>query len=391
MTQPLINPRAVFFIVLVATRAGLAADPQRVDVVDAPDGGIQPQAVADSKGGVHLVYLKGDPAKSDVYYARAEPGETSFSRPIRVNGEHGSAIAVGTIRGAQLAVGRTGRVHVAWNGSGQGKVKNPNGGAPMLYARLNDSGAAFEPERNLMTRTNGLDGGGSVAADGDGRVFVAWHGRTSDALGGERARQFFVARSDDDGKTFAHEMPAVDRATGACACCGTRAFVDRRGGLLALYRAATDDVERGMILVASRDHGAHFEEKPLQPWRISTCPMSSESLAEGPGGILAGWETAGRVYFATIDREGLRSTNPISPPGDAAGQKHPALAANERGETIVVWTEGTGWQRGGDLAWQVYDADGKLTETRGRRPHAIPVWGLATVVARADGSFVIIH
>jgi hypothetical protein len=38
----------------------------------------------------------------------------------------------------------------------------------MLYSRSNDSGTAFEPERNLMTRTFGLDGGGIIAADSTG-------------------------------------------------------------------------------------------------------------------------------------------------------------------------------------------------------------------------------
>ena len=35
----------------------------------------------------------------------------------------------------------------------------------MLFARLDDDGTAFETQRNLMTYTQGLDGGGSVAAD----------------------------------------------------------------------------------------------------------------------------------------------------------------------------------------------------------------------------------
>jgi hypothetical protein len=34
-----------------------------------------------------------------------------------VNHIDGSAIATGTVRGAQIAVGAKGRVHVAWNGS----------------------------------------------------------------------------------------------------------------------------------------------------------------------------------------------------------------------------------------------------------------------------------
>jgi hypothetical protein len=385
-----IETKALFLLVLFATSAASAAGPRHVAVVETPEGGIQPQAVVDSRGAVHLIYLKGSPS-SDLFYARAEPGEETFSRPIRVNSQEGSAIAAGTIRGAQIALGRKGRIHVAWNGSGEGKSENPNGGAPMLYARLNDAGTAFEPERNLMTYTNGLDGGGTVAADGDGRVFVAWHGRTKDAVGGERARRFFVAQSDDDGNTFAPEQPALDRATGACACCGTRAFVDRRGDVLALYRAATDDIERDIILVASRDHGAHFEGKSLHPWRINICPMSSEAFAEGPAGVLAGWETAGQVFFSKINPKTLESTAPVAPPGVAKARKHPALAVNRRGETILLWTEDTGWQRGGALAWQVFDADGKPTDEKGLIANGIPVWGLATVVARTDGGFMVIH
>jgi hypothetical protein len=47
----------------------------------------------------------------------------------------------------------------------------------MLYARLNDGRTAFEAQRNVMQFAAGLDGGGTVAADSQGRVFVAWHGQ----------------------------------------------------------------------------------------------------------------------------------------------------------------------------------------------------------------------
>lgn len=107
----------------------------------APDGSLQPQALVDASGVLHLAYLKGDPRACDVFYTRRAAGTTNFSAPLRVNSEPGSAIAIGTIRGAQLALGRNGRVHVAWNGSG---VQKSGRGAPMLYARLNDAHTAFE-------------------------------------------------------------------------------------------------------------------------------------------------------------------------------------------------------------------------------------------------------
>ncbi|MEO7649520.1 MAG: hypothetical protein ABIZ80_03565, partial [Bryobacteraceae bacterium] len=99
-----------------------------------------------------------------------------------MNSQPGSAIAVGTIRGAQLALGRNGRVHVARNGSMAAEPKgttNPDSGkpgVPMLYAGLDNGGKAFERQRNLMTLSFGLDGGGSIAAGHAGNVYVAWHG-----------------------------------------------------------------------------------------------------------------------------------------------------------------------------------------------------------------------
>src|SRR5262245_40822652 len=93
------------------------ADEPRVTLLKTPHEGIQPQALTDDKGVVHLLFFKGDPKAGDLFYARRDAGAREFGRPIRVNSQAGSAIAVGTIRGGQLALGKNGRVHVAWNGS----------------------------------------------------------------------------------------------------------------------------------------------------------------------------------------------------------------------------------------------------------------------------------
>jgi hypothetical protein len=339
---------------------------------------------------IHLVYFQGEPGGGDLFYVRADSGREGegFSRPIRVNREPGAAIAIGTIRGGQLALGRNGRVHVAWNGT---KKTAGHEGSPMLYARLNQAGTSFEPQRDLMRRTGALDGGGTVAADSEGNVYVAWHGRTPDAPDGEQGRRFWVARSRDDGATFTPEEPAFDQDTGACGCCGARAFADSSGTVYALYRAATRNVDRDMVLLISRDHGRTFQGGPIHRWHSFACPMSSETLAEGRSGVLAAWETRGQVYYARINPRTRMPSLPVSPPGDSEGRKHPAVASNARGETILVWTEGTGWQKGGALAWQVFDPSDRPTSASGRIDRGIPVWGLATVVARPDGGFTIIH
>jgi hypothetical protein len=365
-----------------------AAEP--VKLLKTPGEGIQPQAAVDGKGTIHLVYFQGKPSAGDIFYTHLDAGQEAFTAPVKVNSQPGSAVAAGTIRGARIAVGRDRRVHIAWNGSGEAKPRSAHDSSPMLYTRSNADRTAFEPQRNLMRQTSELDGGGSLAADDAGNVYLAWHGRTEQSRKGEMGRRMWIAKSTDDGATFSAEAPAFDKETGACGCCGTQALADKRGTVYVLYRAATDSVGRDMYLLTSRDRGARFEGANIHPWRFNACPMSSESLFEDQSGVLAAWETEQRVYFARIDPETGKISRPISPPG-GGGRKHPSVASNSKGETILAWTEGTGWQKGGALAWQVFDRSGRPTETKGRVEAGIPVWGLPTLVARPDGSFLIIH
>jgi hypothetical protein len=118
--------------------------------------------------------------------------------------------------------------------------------------------------------------------------------------------------------------------------------------------------------------------------------MSTMDLVEGLSGVVAAWETDGQIYFAAAKPGTTEFTEPRAAPGDAKDRKHPAMAFNARGELILAWTEGTGWERGGALAWQVFDKTGNPTDGKGRVDGGIPVWGLPTVVA-TDKGFTIIH
>jgi len=282
-------------------------------------------------------------------YARTSSGAAEFSEPIRVNSKPGSAMAIGSVRGPQLAIGRNGRVHVAWMGA---HPEGPEKTLPMLYTRLNDAGTAFEPERNVMQFAAGLDGGASVAADNFGNVYVVWHANPQND--GEAHRRVWVARSRDDGKTFAREIPADPpiggKPTGACGCCGMRALTGEDGTLYILYRAATDEIHRDMILLASWDHGQHFVADRVAAWQLNACPMSTDFIARTPSGILIAWETAGQVFYARVAPGSDTISRVVAPPGPAGDRKHPVVISNSRGETLLAWTDGTAWQRGGTVA-----------------------------------------
>lgn len=381
--------RALTVTAIAGTVFAGASPPPTVTLVRLPTGGIQPQVAVDSGGVVHVVYFAGEPGHGDLFYATVTDAAT-FSTPVQVNSEPGSAIATGTVRGAQLAAGRNGRVHVAWNGSGRATPKAAAGSTPMLYSGFDPQRRAFEPQRNLLQFAVGLDGGGAIAADGNGRVFVAWHAGGPDSKG-EGDRRVWVAISTNDGRTFTKEQPASDVSTGACGCCGMDGLIDRRGSLYFLYRSARDVMNRDTYLLASTDSARSFTSTRLQEWNIGACPMSTFALTESSDGVFAAWETAGQVQFARVS--GANTTagvNRVEMPGHARNRRHPALAANARGDVLLAWSEGTAWQRGGAVVWQVFDRNGRPTAESGRAP-GVPVWGLVAAYARRDGGFSLIY
>jgi hypothetical protein len=388
MKAALICLLAVFAL---GVASGSSREPQ-ISVARVPHGGIQPQAVMDKTGTLHLLYYTGDPSHGDLFYVKSNDAGATWSKPLRVNSRPGTAIATGTIRGGQMALGKDGIVHVAWNGSSQADLKsvlNPESGKPgdpMLYSRMNNSRTAFEPERNLMTHTFGLDGGGTIAADATGHVFVAWHGKAPGAPAGEAGRQVWIAESNDNGRTFAAEEPAWNTPTGACGCCGMAMFSDSKGDKRILYRSATQNVHRDVYLLTSSAGSPHYEGRKLHPWTINACPMTSMYFAEGAGKVEGAWETSGEVFFENLT---AAKDLPVSAGGEAKGRKHPRLAIAPNGDTLMAWAKATGWGRGGSLAWQLYDAGGKsLGEPR--EVPGLPAFSFGAVVAAKSG-FVVLY
>lgn len=369
--------------------AVLAFATPQVHLIRTPHGGLQPQAAVDQHGTVHLIYYSGDDRAGDIFYVRQKADESSFSKPIRVNSEPGSAIAAGTIRGAQVALGKNGRVHVVWNGS-KPAAQGTHEGAPLWYARLTDAGNAFEAQRDLITFAAGLDGGSSVAADSAGNVYVTWHAPAPNAPKGEAGRAVFVARSTDDGRTFGAERQISAQGAGVCPCCGMRAFADQDGMVYVLYRMASDVLKRDAVLLVSRDRGETFSMVHSHAWRIAACPMSSASLAAGPAATLAAWETDGQIHGALVNGKSGSILTTLTPAPGNEKRKHPFATSNVRGEMLLVWTEGTGWQKGGSLAWQIYDRKGAALGESGKQS-GVPVWSFASAFAKPNGDFVIVY
>lgn len=383
------RPAALF---LLPVMLALAAPPPdaggvpRVAVIQTPDQGIQPQTVVDAHGVIHLVYFKGEPSGGDLYYAKliAAGGGIKPSGPdVRLNSVAGSALATGTVRGGQIALGRNGIVHVAWHGS---KAVDDSGSPhpPVWYARSTD-GTHFDAQRVLSGPISGIDGS-TVAADGNGRVSVAWHGLGTSP--GEGGRTVYLANSTNDGASFAPAAPATDAPVGACGCCGLKAMFDRGGALNVLYRAATDGKHRDTTWLTIRDR-ASTPPVRVHPWELEACPMSTYALADAGRQVAAAWETAQQIYSATLD-PATGSVGGLTAAPGMGSRKHPSIAVNAAGDRLLAWTEGTAWKRGGTFAWRITNAAGaELASAADAGP--VPVWGLVSAVAMPDGSFVIVR
>jgi hypothetical protein len=386
----LLNTLFIFSLAMTLSAAEEIVGTSRV-----PNNGIQPQIFVASSKVVHLIYYKGNANNGNLFYSTRDKKEGAFSKGIQVNSQGGSAIAIGTIRGTNMAVTSKGVLHIVWNGSSKAQPKgpldpfinkdNPNNGTPLLYARLEKGAKAFTKQKNLLQSTFGLDGGASVGAD-DKNVYVVWHAATKGSGKGEKGRSVWISASEDGGKTFSKDRVIYKSKKGICACCGMDTIFSPSGKLWTIFRNVGSS-GRDMVLLSSTGKGKKIKlkAKRIDTWKTRQCPMSSTQLFALKKEVYLTWENKGQVFFKKASKG-----KPIAVPGNANGRKHPRIAVNSKGLVLVAWTEGTGWKRGGSLHWQVFDTKGKPTKFKGEKG-GIPVWSFPAVYVRPNDEFMILY
>jgi len=165
-------------------------------------------------------------------------------------------------------------------------------------------------------------------------------------------------------------------------------MVDDQGSFYVSYRSAGEKIHRDMVLLKSTDGAQSFLSETVDEWMLRACPVSITTIAGGPRGPVVAWETKGQVFFAYVNN----LAEVISAPGDSVKRrKNPAAAINKEGKILLAWAEGNSWQSGGQLLWQIFNAEGKATAARGQLKESLPDFSIPEVVARKDGSFTIIY
>lgn len=258
------------------------APAQPVEVVT-PElrGAVQPQVAVAPKGGVFVAFGKG----AAVYCATSTDGGQTFRPPVEVASL--PKLALGLRRGPRIAATDT-RVTLS-------AISHADGN---LYAwTSDDAGATWSQGVIINTVTNAArEGLHGMAGDGRGKLYAVWLDLRS------KGTQIRIAASSDGGHSWgSNELVYQSPAGTVCECCHPSVFVQPDGAVRVLWRNWLGGA-RDMYVARSRDGGKTFslaEKLGLGTWPLKACPMDGGSLA-GPYTV---WRRESLVYY-TDDRPG---------------------------------------------------------------------------------------
>lgn len=358
-----------------------------VAIMATPDQGLQPRLVTDAEGGIHLLYFKKrlnrpGAREGSLFYSQYDHQTGRFGLPVRVSSQAFNVQSYAIAR-ASLAIDGSGRAHVMWY--------LPRSSV-YYYTRSNPERTAFEEQRSMVSEfAIGLDASGDVAAHGE-QVAVIW---AAGDLSNEAQRATYGRFSHDGGASFGRETLISNPDLGACACCSLAADYRDESQLLVAYRSAIAGVGRHMQLltVDGVDHaptGSHYGPMhELQQWEASFCPLSTNDISTDPQG--ADWlvfETEARIMLM-----GLPAQDPVAvaEPFMATRQKHPAVAINTEGETLVVWGEAISHTRGGRLNMLLLQGGEPVPEFSFRDEIQIGDFSFPAAAALPDGNFLVLY
>ena len=359
----------------LACCVGCADSLPNVSVLRVPDGGTLPQVAVDEADTIHLVYYSGSMSFGDLFHATMHPGTSDWSEPQRINSTPRSVTGLGPTDGGQFTIGPDGRLHVVWF----------HRAPPRFYYTRSDHTGRFETQKVLSRKVeDGVESGPTLAVDHAGAVYVFWHADPVE----DAQRRVYGTVSRDNGVHFDSPRTVNLPAAGACACCGIRAVANVKGTISVAYRSAGDNVNRDMRLLTSTNEGRTFTDRLIQPWTLGACPVATTTLSTGPQGTVVGWETEGQVYLANTEHV----EEATLPPGVAEfRRKNPTVAVNHRGQTLLAWGDGPGFQSGGQLYWHLFDDRGRPRGQQNSTSTLIPPRSLPSTAARNDGSFVLVY
>lgn len=301
--------------------------PQLVDFEDVKSGSV---ALTES-GAIYVVLGRNE--RVGVRYS-LDDGET-FSELVQVNTQASSAY-LSSFEHPSITASDDGQVNVTWGQLAGGAIGS------VWYANSTDGGETFGEPAMLMEpllRTFAQ----RMSADSEQNPVVAW-------LEDGRLR---LSRSLDAGATFVHEG-VVD--TEVCDCCAPEPLVTQEGVVYVAYRNLERDESgraiRDIYVARSNDNGATFAPEVRvsdAPWFIESCPVNGPSLAIQDELMVLAWidgrndverTLAQTDLFVATSSDGGATFSPNVQVNGESGDYYstPAIALGEDGRIHLSWS-----------------------------------------------------
>lgn len=308
-------------------------DPSAKPVIVSPSGvstsahgEVPPLLEAFPDGALVVAYPVPIPGKwqNEVHLQRSTDGGATWSQPV--------PLAAGGERGShnELAAAVTpgGTLVLAW-------LDKREGSRGLRVARSRD-GLRFEEDRTLDAVTCECCGN-EVLAGGRGEVWIAYR----DVSGG--VRDFAVATSRDEGKTFAPPRPLSEDGwkVEGCPHTGARLALGKNGDLWAAWFTGADP---GVYAALSADGGATFG--PRQ--KVAAPGEGKPAVAHPEIGVLPDGRIA--LLYEAVRKDGTRDIEvrhrfpdgPWSAPAVLASQAVYPRLATRGGQAVVAFTRKRG-------------------------------------------------
>jgi hypothetical protein len=295
--------------------------------------GESPYLTKDNRGNTVLSWIRMvNDSTSEFCYALCKDGQT-FGEPVIIPNTgnmqpHGENLP-------KIIFKPSGEVIALW-GEGNPNPKNKYSGI-VFYTQSFDNGKTWNNPQPLVKDTASYDQRYyDVALLPNGEAAVIWldNRKTNEEDG---SGLFFATTKGNKG--FGEGQMISQQC---CQCCRTDLFIDKQGGIHALYRGIIQDSIRDMVHIVSTDDGKSFsapERISNDNWVIKGCPHTGPAMTENEDGIHFAWFTGGRnrgcFYTKSADNG---KTFTMHDSINSAGS-HPQITSTPSGELIVVWDE----------------------------------------------------
>jgi hypothetical protein len=292
-----------------------------------------PYLTKDSKGNTVLSWVRRINDSTTAFCYAASTDGKSFSNPVIIPNSgniqpHGENLP-------KIIFKPSGEVIALWGAANP----NPNNkySGLVYYTQSFDNGKTWNVPKPLVTDAGSYDQRYyDVALLPNGEAGIIWldNRKTNDKEG---SGLYFASTSGANGFTGGKLISEQ-----CCQCCRTDLFIDKKGGIHALYRGIIQDSIRDMVHIVSTDGGNTFSAPARisnDNWVIRGCPHTGPAMTENQNGIHFAWFTGGAKRGCFYTKSTDNGNTFTMHDGVSTAGSHPQIASLTGGELVLVWDE----------------------------------------------------